>query len=409
MSGGPGPANLGAMNGSDVHSTLREMWETRPARPREGRQVAGVAAAIARRYDIDPVLVRVGFVVAAFYGIGAALYVAGWVLLPDEPGPTIPDRRSRKAWLLVPIGIAAVAGLGGASHSHGGVLLPAVAVATLLFLLHRSRSDRGVVGRPARDPSAGAGPIPTAEGAASASGVTPPAWDPLGAAPFAWDLPEPSPAPTPAPRHRSRVTRVTLALALLAGGVTALVLLATGGLTDLPLLFGVLLAVLGAGLVVGAFTHAGRGLIPVALLLIALAWGALAAPLDRIAAGPPQDLRLAPTTPAALAPHYESGVGTVELDLRRMDLTVPPGAATTPVATSIEAGLGSVEIQVPADADVRFTGESGLGSVEFDGLEADGPGARLDVDDLGADGVPTGRPLVLDVHAGVGSVEVHRG
>ena len=107
MSGAPGPSNLGAMNGSDVHSTLREMWETRPARPREGRQIAGVAAAIARRYDIDPVLVRVGFVVAAFYGIGAALYIAGWVLLPDEPGPAItrpaesqglaagPDRRSR--------------------------------------------------------------------------------------------------------------------------------------------------------------------------------------------------------------------------------------------------------------------------------------------------------------------------
>ena len=26
MSGAPGPSNLGAMNGSDVHSTLREMW-----------------------------------------------------------------------------------------------------------------------------------------------------------------------------------------------------------------------------------------------------------------------------------------------------------------------------------------------------------------------------------------------
>jgi phage shock protein PspC (stress-responsive transcriptional regulator) len=210
MSGRRSPTNLGAMNGSDVHSTLREMWETRPARPREGRQIAGVAAAIARRYDIDPVLVRVGFVVAAFYGIGAAIYIAGWVLLPDEPGPALPGRRSRKAWLLIPIGIAAVAGLGGASHSQGGILLPIVAVATLLFLLHRSRSDRGVSGRrPARDPSAGTGPIPPADGATSASAVTPPAWDPLGAAPFAWDLPEPSPVPVPAPRRRSRVTPMT--------------------------------------------------------------------------------------------------------------------------------------------------------------------------------------------------------
>jgi hypothetical protein len=205
------------------------------------------------------------------------------------------------------------------------------------------------------------------------------------------------------------VTPVTLALALLAGGVTALVLLAVGGLTDLPVLFGVLLTVLGGGLVVGAFTRAGRGLVPVALLTMALAWGALAAPLDRIAAGPPQEIRLAPTTPAGLAPHYESGVGTIELDLRRMDLSVPPGTAPTPVGTRIDAGLGAVEILVPRDADVRLTAESGLGSVEFDDQETDGPGARLSVNDLGADGVAAGRPLVLDVHAGVGSVEVHRG
>ena len=148
MSGPAGRTNLGAMNGSDVHTTLREMWETRPARPRDGRQIAGVAAAIARRYDIDPVLVRVGFVVAAFYGIGAALYIAGWVLLPDEPdtGPVEAGRRRPKAWLLILLGIAAVAGLGGMSHSHGGVLLPIAAVATLLFLLHRSRSGRGLAG-----------------------------------------------------------------------------------------------------------------------------------------------------------------------------------------------------------------------------------------------------------------------
>ena len=47
--------------------------------------------------------------------------------------------------------------------------------------------------------------------------------------------------------------------------------------------------------------------------------------------------------------------------------------------------------------------------MEFDDQEMDGPGARLSVNDLGADGVASGRPLVLDVHAGVGSVEVHRG
>src|SRR6476469_8845167 len=89
-------AKLSDMNTTDVHGTLREMWETRPARPRDDRQIAGVAAAIARRYDIAPVLVRVGFVVAAFFGIGAALYIAGWLVLPDTPAdPAVPESRKR--------------------------------------------------------------------------------------------------------------------------------------------------------------------------------------------------------------------------------------------------------------------------------------------------------------------------
>src|SRR2546429_9558203 len=89
------------MNTTEVHGTLREMWETRPARPRDDRKVAGVAAGIARRYDIDPVLVRVGFVVAAFSGIGAALYVAGWILLPDQPAdPAGPPPSKPPAWLV---------------------------------------------------------------------------------------------------------------------------------------------------------------------------------------------------------------------------------------------------------------------------------------------------------------------
>jgi predicted membrane protein len=97
------------------------------------------------------------------------------------------------------------------------------------------------------------------------------------------------------------------------------------------------------------------------------------------------------------------------MDLRGMDLSVPPGAAVTPVQTQIDAGMGSVDIQVPRDADVRFSSSAGLGSITFDDQSSDGPGAELTVNDLGADGRASGRPLVLDVEAGMGAVEVHRG
>jgi phage shock protein PspC (stress-responsive transcriptional regulator) len=133
------------MSRTDVQETLREMWETRPARPRDDRQVAGVAAAIARRYDVDPVLVRVGFVVAAFSGIGAALYIAGWILLPEEsavPGRTA-QPKSPRTIVLIGFLLAAALTFGTIFGGTGpDFVLPLLAVAVLLYLLHRSRGQR---------------------------------------------------------------------------------------------------------------------------------------------------------------------------------------------------------------------------------------------------------------------------
>jgi len=51
---------------------------------------------------------------------------------------------------------------------------------------------------------------------------TPPAWDPLGAAPFAWDLPEPPPLRQPHTWRRPRGTaRLTTGAVLLAAAVAA--------------------------------------------------------------------------------------------------------------------------------------------------------------------------------------------
>ncbi|MDN5860486.1 MAG: PspC domain-containing protein, partial [Pseudonocardia sp.] len=222
------------MKSTDVPATFRDMWETRPARPRDDRMVAGVAAGIARRYDIDPVLVRVGFVVAALSGIGAVLYIAGWIVLPDTPAaPDAPRRRRPNVMLMVAIGIAIAIGFGGLFGDGGGFLLPALAVAALLFLLHTYRGDRPTVPPPA-DPAAepATGVSLTKDLPGTPPQPTPPSWDPLGAAPFAWDLPEPSPVepPAPAPR-RAPVTAVTLGAALLAGGATAAIMLLTGALS----------------------------------------------------------------------------------------------------------------------------------------------------------------------------------
>lgn len=54
-------------------------------RPVEGRVVAGVAVGLADYFDIDPALVRILIVASCLFGgLGLPLYVAAWVLIPDE-------------------------------------------------------------------------------------------------------------------------------------------------------------------------------------------------------------------------------------------------------------------------------------------------------------------------------------
>ncbi|MGH3629164.1 MAG: PspC domain-containing protein, partial [Sciscionella sp.] len=51
--------------GHHAEQIVREFITTRPRRPREGRKVAGVAAALGQRYAVDPVLIRIAFVISA--------------------------------------------------------------------------------------------------------------------------------------------------------------------------------------------------------------------------------------------------------------------------------------------------------------------------------------------------------
>ncbi len=47
--------------------------------------VAGVAAGLADYFDIDPTLVRIGFVaLAVLGGLAVPLYLAGWLVIPEE-------------------------------------------------------------------------------------------------------------------------------------------------------------------------------------------------------------------------------------------------------------------------------------------------------------------------------------
>ena len=470
---------------TEPRATLHAIWLTRPSRRQGDRKIAGVAAAIARRYDIDPVLVRIAFVVAAFYGVGILLYLAAWVTLPADPRDPPTGLLARRGGGVHPVVLIAaiVAGLAGAGSllsGDPGVLVGLAVLGGLLYLLHQNRSERGleVEATGAGGTAVGADPSGAPVGAsvaASATAVhpagsaspTPPAWDPLGAAPFAWDLPEPGPAPGQPPlpdRRRSVLTAATIGLALLAGGVTGALVLAGSGSSGLRLIVGAMLAVVGIGLVIGAFRHSGRGLIAVAIPLVLISYLATSSPVRHWqGAG---ELRAAPTTLDDIAPAYQRTIGVITLDLRGLNLNAPagpvrsgsvpgalpaapvpdaapgpavpgpsvapvpavpapgappsppppagspgapavppPGAGPEPVRTLVSLEAGQATVLLPPNLNVRVHCHADMGDVECLGQsgERQGPTADVVVADPGA---PV---LELDVTVRTGAVEVRRG
>ena len=54
-------------------------------RPRDDRMIAGVCSGIARRFSIEPTIVRILFVASLLLpGPQILIYVAAWLLMPDE-------------------------------------------------------------------------------------------------------------------------------------------------------------------------------------------------------------------------------------------------------------------------------------------------------------------------------------
>jgi len=60
----------------------------RITRSQSERMLGGVAGGLAAYFGIDPLIVRIGFIVLALMnGFGAMLYLVLWVLVPNEDSP----------------------------------------------------------------------------------------------------------------------------------------------------------------------------------------------------------------------------------------------------------------------------------------------------------------------------------
>lgn len=401
---------MSSTSSTDFQSDLRAMWRSRPVRTPDDSKIAGVCGGIGRRYGVDPVLVRVAFVVAAFWGgAGVFLYALSWLLMRDagdevSMGESLFGRGSSSgskvlAVVLILVAVIAAPTVGGSGETLfvGAGVLMALALLAGWYGLHKRTPEppagwaevSSVRPRPrqAGDPAA-AGP----EAGAPYGHRPPPSWDPLGAAPFAWDLPEPGDAPEPEPEPRSRLTKITLGLAIIAVAV-CIGLAQFAGVTWLSAttIAAIALAVVAAGLIVGAVTGRGHGLLVVAG---PLAGFVLLASLVNpyIPEGGWEDSGsrdVVITEPAQLDTPVVHKVGSVDVDLSGLELDRDRHYSVT-------TDVGSIDIDLPRDLDVRVTCHSGVGSVECpSGL------------DHGADG-PGGPVLTLDVRSGVGSVAVTR-
>lgn len=119
------------------------------SRDPNGKWVGGVCTGVARRFGLDPAIVRAAFVVLSVaFGLGITLYLLAWLLLPASDGSLMLERAVRYGegaaiTLLVVTGIAFFSDLvpdNNDGRAGSGIGLVMVAVAGWWFF---TRTDQG--------------------------------------------------------------------------------------------------------------------------------------------------------------------------------------------------------------------------------------------------------------------------
>lgn len=383
------------------------------------RRVAGVAGGIARHFDIDPVLVRVAFVVLALFGGGGLLlYLALWLVLPDESGgaPTLQLDPRSLTFAIIGVGVLAVLILLGQTWSGYSAFPWPLAVIGLVVLLvvlnRRQHHDPASAGPAPAQPLAGQQwPPPTgtaayAAPAAYAPTATPPS--PAYGTPYAGAqqsppsygyTPPPSPpawTPTPNPRKRGPILFwFTAALITLALGILGMVDVAGH---DIP---GSAYAALAAGiigvmLVVASVYGRGGGLIFLGLMSVVVLAGTSLA--EHYASDPRVER---PVSSTELNSRYFRGAGELVVDLT----AISDPSALSGRTVRIEGGAGRIEVIVPDDWDVRADATlDGPGTISLFGSSEDG----IDLTKTNLHNVSDEvTDLTISAELGVGEIDIH--
>jgi hypothetical protein len=212
-----------------------------------------------------------------------------------------------------------------------------------------------------------------------------------------------APTPTPPaapPEPPSILGRLVLAAILLAVGILGMVDLA-GARFPASAYFAVPLAVVAAGLIVGAWYGRARGLIAVGVVLaIPLAIVGVAERWDL--AGVSGNVSWRPASVAQLNDTYSVDIGNGVLDLSALDFT----GRSERVEARVD--VGNLTIILPPAVDAQVSAQVDIGNATVFGRGWNGIGqSGQTIVDVGSDG-PGGGEIFITASVNVGDLEVRR-
>ena len=376
-------------------------------RPGQGRWIAGVALGLAHRLGIEAWIVRVGFLILVpVGGVGIFLYAAGWLLIPDEGEDHSIARgwsgdRSARRWVgVILIGLAAVVLIAETRLVRGELVLALVLLGIGVLLY------RGDLSPPEpRRPETADVPQAAPDDQAEEPPAGPPSSRPAG--------------PPPPPRDRSYLGRVTVGFGLISLGILGFLDGVVPGFhPTFRHYMALLVAVVGLGLVVGAWYGRAGGVVALGIVLVPVVLVTLVSDTVEFStsgSGPVVLVSLASDTveldtsagdgyhrPAGvdeIPDAYRLGVGSLVIDLREVDFT---GRV---VESEAEVGIGELTVYLPREVTSDVSGRVGIGSIRtwdhFGTTSRQGIGITTDYAFDGADGV-----IVLDASVGIGEIRV---
>lgn len=408
---------------------LRDYSELR--RSTTDRKVAGVAGGLGRHLNVDPTILRVVFVVLAFFGgAGLLLYGALWLFVPTEGSDEAVVSTSAATRNGVIVVAAVLAGLLLVGDSWGGFGFPwpLLVIGLVLFLVLTNRDkamspdntpyQHGAAGGGGMPPSGtaeetpsgtpeetrvyGTGPYdtygdvghdaggPTTETpSAPYSGTVPPATSP-------YPVQQP---PAPRPDRGPKLFWFTVALLAVALGALGLYDVAQGSVVDAayPALA---LAVIGTMLVVGAWFGRPGGL---TLLGVVAAIALVATSVTQPRFVGDRTLRETPTRAVQVEDRYFVPAGRIYLDMSNIrDVDRLDGRSV-----DVEANAGDLVVVLPEGVDAQVDAHvAGAGEIRFPGEDRGGVGG-ISLDRT-IDGGADAPQIDLNLDLVVGSIEVRQ-